>query len=139
MLIFKERFLKMERITKPTIITVILLISVLCFIGCKNSYGTKEIATPSRAIKQVKNYMGGTDFSLEQRIAGTLGFNNFHNPKYSSSSATKNSDGSWDVKIKGSMSGYVSDYNNKFKTYNFEIRATVWEPSNISISIQKIN
>lgn len=129
----------MKRITKPIKTIFILLILMLCFVGCKNSYGVKEIATPSRAIKQVKNYMGGTDFSLEQRIAGTLGFNNFHNPKYSSSSATKNSDGSWDVKIKGSMSGYVSDYNNKFKTYNFEIRATVWEPGNISISIQKMN
>ena len=129
----------MKRITKPTIITVILLISVLCFIGCKNSYGTKNISTPSRAIRAVKNYMGGTDFSLEQRIAGALGFSNFRNPKYSSSSATKNGDGSWDVILKGSMSGYSNDYNNKFKTYNFEVRATVWEPRNISISIQKIN
>lgn len=129
----------MKKITKPTIITVILLMSVLCFIGCKNSYGMKEITTPSRAIKQVKKYMGGTDFSLEQRIAGTLGFNNFHNPKYSSSSATKNGDGSWDVILKGSMSGYDSEYDNKFKTYKFEVRATVWEVGNVSISIQKIN
>lgn len=129
----------MKRTMNPIKVTLILLILVLCFVGCKNSYGVKQIATPSRAINHVKNYMGGTSFSLEQRIAGTLGFNNFNNPKYSSSSATKNSDGSWDVIIKGSMSGYASEYYNKFKTYNFEIRATVWEPSNISISIQKIN
>ena len=129
----------MKKAIKPIHILMISCILMLCFMGCNNIFSTKEIATSSRAIKQVKNYMGGTDFSLEQRIAGTLGFSNFHNPKYSSSSAKKNGDGSWDVILKGSMGGYVNEYNNTFKTYNFEIRATVWEPDNISISIQKIN
>ena len=37
------------------------------------------------------------------------------------------------------ISQLVENGRTKFKTYKFEVRATVWEVGNVSISIQKIN
>lgn len=121
---------------------MVLLMCTLCFASCgsdsDNGEGSgKQITTSSQAISEVKNYMSGTSFSLEQRIAGTLGFNNFYNPQYGTSSATQNSDGSWNVTIKGSMTGYIDEYHDDLESYKFEVSATVSKSGSVSISVRK--
>lgn len=125
------------------LVLVMLAIGVLCACDSGSSSGSSyssetKITTSSEAISEVKNYMAGTSFSLDQRIAGALGFNNFYEPDYGTSSATQNSDGSWDVVLKGSMSGYVDEYHDDFESYKFEVNATVTESGSVSISVKKV-
>jgi len=132
----------MKKAIKLTSIALVLLMCALCFAGCgsnsdSNGGSDKRVTSESQAIYEVKNYMHGTSFSLEQRICGALGFKNFYSPDYGTSSATKNSDGSWDVTIKGSMTGYIDEYHNDLETYKFEVSATVQESGNVSISVSK--
>ena len=137
----------MKNAVKSISVVMVLLMCILCFAGCGNDSSNdssndgdsgKQITTSSQAISEVKNYMSGTSFSLEQRIAGALGFNNFYDPQYGTSSATQNRDGSWDVTIKGSMSGYVDEYHDDFESYKFEVSATVSESGSVLISVSKV-
>ena len=132
----------MKNAVKTISVVMVLLMCILSFAGCGNDSSNdgdsgKQITTSSQAISEVKNYMSGTSFSLEQRIAGELGFNNFYDPQYGTSSATQNSDGSWDVTIKGSMSGYVDEYHDDLESYKFEVSATVSESGSVSIYVRK--
>ena len=132
----------MKNAVKIISVVMVLLMCILCFAGCGNDSSNdgdsgKQITSSSQAISKVKNYMSGTRFSLEQRIAGALGFNNFYAPQYGTSSATQNSDGSWDVTIKGSMSGYLDEYHDDLESYKFEVSATVSESGSVSISVRK--
>ena len=132
----------MKNTAKTISVVMVLLTCILCFAGCGNDSSndggsSKQITTPSEAISEVKNFLSGTSLSLKHRIAMELGFNNFYDPQYGTSSATQNSDGSWDVTIKGSMSGYVDEYHNNLKSYKFEVSATVSESGKVSISVKK--
>ena len=123
-----------------------LMLCFLCACGSasntdynSNKSDTEKITTSSQAINAVKNYMSGSPFSLEQEIAAALDFNNFYPPDYATSSATQQNDGSWDVTIKGKMSGYVDEYNDDFETYKFEVSATVSESGRVRISARKVS
>ena len=131
----------MKRMIKLLCVVLSIMMFILCAAGCGSSSGSggsnQKITSSSEAISAVKNYLPGTSFSLEQRIAGALGFKNFYDPKYGTSSANQNSDGSWEVTIKGSMTGYVDDYHDDLKSYKFEVSATVSETGRVSISVRK--
>lgn len=133
----------MKKLIKLLCLMLSIMMFILCTTGCgssSNSGGSKQsITSSSQAISAVKNYMSGTSLSLEQRIAGALGFKNFYDPQYGTSSADQNSDGSWDVTIKGSMTGYVDDYHDDLESYKFEVSATVSESGSVSISVRKAN
>lgn len=119
---------------------MLVVVTIFALSACGSSSSTsstQKIETSSQAINKVKNYMSGTSFSLEQRIAGALGFNNFYDPQYGTSSATQNSDGSWDVTIKGSMTGYVDEYHDDLESYKFEVSATISETGRVNISVRK--
>ena len=125
---------------------ICLLLVVICFMGCfvgcgsdsSNNSGDKKTVTNSdQAIAAVKNNLKGSAFSTEQRIASALGFNNFSEPRYGANTATQKQDGSWDVTLKGSMSGYVDDYHSDFKTFQFELKATVSETGDVTIKSTK--
>ena len=104
-----------------------------------SSYNDSKIEYSSEAIRAVKNYMSGTSFSLDQRIAGELGFNQFYSPDYGTETAKQNYDGSWDVTLKGKMSGYVDQYHDDFESYNFEATAKVSEYGTVSnIRVRKV-
>ena len=132
----------MKNAVKTISVVMVLLMCILCFAGCGNDSSNdggsgKQITTSSQAIREVMNYMRGTPFSLEQQIAGELGFYNFYSPQYGTSSATQRSNGSWDVTIKGSMSGYTDEYHDDLESYKFEVSATVSESGRVSISVRK--
>ena len=125
---------------KKSLCLMLVVVTIFALSACGSSSSTsstQKIETSSQAINKVKNYMSGTSFSLEQRIAGALGFNNFYDPQYGTSSATQNSDGSWNVTIKGSMTGYVDEYHDDLESYKFEVSATVSETGSVSISVRK--
>jgi len=119
---------------------VLLTIGTLCACGSggsgnssySDSDNVSKIETSSAAIRAVKNYMSGTFFSVEQQIAAELGFNNFYSPDYGTETASQNYDGSWDVTLKGKMSGYTDEYHDDFESYKFEVTAEVSEYGSVS-------
>lgn len=135
-----------KKLTKKHILIIcgaVLAAVVLLFaiIGISNSsdssnsgssYSNTKIEYSSQAINAVKKYLTGTSFSVEQRIAGTLGFKQFYSPDYGSETAKQNYDGSWEVTLKGKMSGYVDEYHDDFKSYKFEATAKVSEDGKVS-------
>ena len=133
----------MKKTFKLFCVVMAILVLLTCVVGCgsSGSSGTsnkQNITSSTEAINAVKNYMKSSSFSLNQRIASALGFKNFYDPDFGTSSATQNSDGSWDVTIKGSMDGYVDEYHDDFETYKFEVSATVSETGSVSISVKKV-
>lgn len=132
----------MKNVIKPICVIFAVVMLVLCVAGCGNSTSkeeetTESITTSSQAISAVKNYASGSPFGLEQRIASSLGFKNFYEPKFGTSDAVQNTDGSWTVTMKGSMSGYVDEYHNDFETYKFEVSATVSATGSVNIRVSK--
>ena len=83
------------------------------------------ITTESQAIAAVKNE-GYDDYNVaEQAIARKLGFNQFYSPDYGVCEAEQQNDGSWEVTLNGSMSGYNDEYHSDFDTMKFTLTATV--------------
>ena len=135
----------MKRIYKLVSFILIILMLGISLLGCNgdsDSYSYYDdysdysdntgIKYSSQAIQAVKND------NLEQRIANALGFKKFYSPEYGTSSAEKNYDGSWDVTIKGNMSGYVDDYHDDFESYKFLVDATVYESGSVTIYVKKV-
>ena len=87
--------------------------------GSSGSSSYSAIETSSDAISKAKN-----TYNLDQRIAGALGFKQFYQPDFGTSSA-KEVNGTWKVTLKGKMSGYIDDYQSDFETYKFEAVVTV--------------
>lgn len=105
-----------------------------------DSDDVSKIETSYAAIRAVKNYMSGTFLSVEQQIASKLGFKNFYSPDYGTETATQNYDGSWNVTLKGKMSGYTDEYHDDFESYKFEVTAEVSEYGTVSnIRVKKAN
>ena len=104
----------------------LLTISSLC--ACSNgssgssTYDRDKIKNSYDAIDVVKEY-----HFTESEIARELGFNSYYDPEYGTSTASQNEDGSWDVTLKGNMSGYIGDYHDNFETYRFVVTAEVSE------------
>lgn len=121
---------------------VVLLFAIIGISNSSNSdssYSDTKIEYSSQAISTVKNYMLGTFLSVEQQIAGELGFNNFYSPDYGVETASQNYDGSWDVTLKGKMSGYIDEYRDNFESYKFEVTAEVSEYGAVSnIRVRKV-
>lgn len=125
----------------------LLLLGSLCACGKKSSGSSSsggssssvtKIESSSAAIRAVKNYMSGTALSVEQQIAAKFGFKKFYSPDYGTETAKKNYDGTWEVTLKGKMSGYIDDYLDDFETYKFEVTAKVSEYGLVSnIYVQK--
>ena len=126
---------------------VLLTIGTLCACGSggsgnssySDSDNVSKIETSSAAIRAVKNYMSGTYLSVEQQIAAKFGFNNFYSPDYATETANQNYDGSWDVTLKGKISGYTDEYNDDFETNKFEVTAEVSEYGTVSnIEVKRV-
>ena len=96
------------------LMAALLLCLCLVFGGCQsNPIYNPNMATDTEAIDYVLNYVvevkadGKTTTQLyaARIIGGTLGFANFYNPKYATTHAEQNDDGSITVIAEGSMSG----------------------------------
>lgn len=125
------------------VLAIVAVIIIFSFKGCSSNdndglaYRGTTISSSFEAINAVKNYNSGTTYSTDQLIASELGFNNFYPPKYGTSEAVENDDGTWDVEIHGNMSGYVDDYVDEFENYKFTLKATINSNGRITISVFK--
>lgn len=126
------------------------LLMCLTLAACGTSSGSEEKETASQkatitseyqAINAVKNEQFLTGKLAEQRIAGELGFNQFYSPNYGVCDATQDdTDGSWIVTLRGSMSGYTDDYQSDFATFKFELEAKVSADGTVFIrNTKKVN
>lgn len=135
----KKKLLIICGIVLAAVVLLFAIIGESNSTNSSNSYSDTKIEYSSEAIRAAKNYMSGTFFSVEQQIAGELGFNNFYSPDYGTETAKQNYDGSWDVTLKGKMSGYIDQYHDVFKSYKFEVTAEVSEYGTVSnIRVRKV-
>ena len=129
---------------KKIIVCFLLLITCLPLFACGNSSSSSgnktKITNHTQAVNYVKNGDRITNAAYE--IRGDLGFKKYNTPSWGSCTASKNDDGSWDVKLCGSMSGYTDDYNNNFERYSFEYTVSIDADGSIdwySAQTKKIN
>ena len=120
---------------KKCLILILSLLLTLSFYGCdSNSDGmtdteaidTEAINTKSDAIEYAKSF-------AKNYIVSELGFKQAYEPDYGVCDATQNSDGSWDVTLRGEMSGYTDEYRSEFETSKFEFSTEVEPDGNYSI------
>lgn len=100
--------------------------------------------TESEAVDAVKNdVFGGTNMT-EQSICSALGFKQFYTPDYGTYDAVQNENGTWEITLRGSMSGYVDDYHSEYETKRFELVATARYSGNpdsyqgITVNVQSV-
>lgn len=119
--------------------TAMILALVMCFSLCAcgsgkdtsagsdyaedEEYEDREL-TESEAVDAVKNNVFGGMNLTEQSICRELGFKQFYTPDYGTYDAEQKEDGSWEITLRGSMSGYLDDYHSDFDTKKFELVAT---------------
>ena len=129
----------MKTIIRITSIALVMLICAWCFVGCGSDESKdKGITTAEDAIYKAQT--DGVRFcSLENEIASALGFKKYDSPNYGTCSALQNSDGSWDVTLKGTMRGSVDDYNETRKTYKFEANVKIKTDGRMSCSAKKVS
>lgn len=111
-----------------SLLLALTMVFALCACGDANTSSAedKTIKTEEEAINRVKNcqYSSG-NYYTEGRIAGSLGFIFYARPDYGVCSATQNEDGSWDVVLKGKMTGSLNETKTDIKTYGFEYKVTI--------------
>lgn len=118
----------MKKMVKFMSIVLVVVVSMLCFVGCKNNSGSgntssgstentkkRMIETESQAIQAVKS-----NSYTKTAIASALGFNTYYSPDYGVCTAEWDDiREEWEVTLKGSMSGYIDEYHDDFETYRF--------------------
>lgn len=97
----------------------------LCACGNKSSSSntSKKITTHNQAVNLVKNGDGFTSASTE--IHEDLKFKQIIYTNWGSCTASQNSDGTWTVKLCGTMSGYIDNYSKESERYSFEYTVTI--------------
>ena len=136
--------MKKKHIAQIILIFILIFILASFFVCCQNEYNNKEKSTnegnsikvysESQAISLVKNRYG-----LNEQIARTLGFKTYAPPEYGICSANKDTDGSWNVSLKGNMGGFIDDYRMDLEYYKFEVTASVLETGFVIFSVEKID
>ena len=100
----------------------------IAFIGCQNNetytdddydYDYSYKLTKSDAISAAKE-----SSEVQKEIATEYGMKFFYTPDWGTVTATEQSDGSWKVVLKGTISGYTDDYKTDFE-YDKKFTATV--------------
>ncbi|MBQ4601482.1 MAG: hypothetical protein IJB24_01350 [Clostridia bacterium] len=114
-------------------ILVFLLMVVLCVSICSCNEDSSsvsddtptEITTSMQAVNCVKNGDWMTNAAVE--IVMDLGFNlsKVYTPDYATCTAYQKGDGSWEVTLKGTASGYIDEYNDDYERYRFTYTVTV--------------
>lgn len=99
----------------------------LCACGSKTTTSkSTKITSSAEAIAAVKN-----DINTENRICRGLGYKFYKDPDYGTCTATKKSDGNWEVTLHGKMWGYYDDAKIDLDINGFVLTATVSEEGTI--------
>ena len=110
----------MKNVFKFFLSVLLLVVSAFCVVSCKNtqnseyssnhsSGSTTASITQSQAILYAKN-----SSTVINKIVNLYGLKYYYTPDWGTATATENVDGSWAVKIKGTISGYADDYKSDF-------------------------
>lgn len=125
---------------------IAMICLLLCLCACGDSTEPEEDSTEQKtntisseyeAINMVMNSGYGSRFDLTHRIGACLNFTRFSNPAYGSKKAVKLDDGTWDVTIKGSMTGSTDEYATNIETKKFEVKAHIDESGKVSIIVSR--
>lgn len=105
-----------------SLLLALTMVFALCACGDANTSSTKDktIKTEEQAIGRVK-----AGYNTSNYIALGLGFTFYSSPDYGVCSATQNEDGSWDVVLKGNMTGSLNEKKTNVKKYGFEYKITI--------------
>lgn len=112
-----------------TVMLAIICLFAFCmsFVGCRDNsssdydydYDYSYTITKSEAISIAKE-----SSTVQNKIAAAYGMKFFYTPDWGTVTATENSDGSWKVVLKGTISGYTDDYKSDYE-YDKKFTATV--------------
>ena len=90
------------------------------FVGCQSDdsndssvggdYNDTKTITKSQAISIAKE-----SSRVQDEIADVYKMKFYYTPDWGTVTATQRSDGSWDVELKGTISGYTDDYKTDFE------------------------
>ncbi len=110
---------------KKLLLIMILVVMICSICACATSVvGTYEenaiVDCEENAIDTAKH-----DTWVIDDIARKLRFKFYHDPIWGTCSAEENYDGSWEVTLKGKMSGYTDDYKEDFATKPFKVTLKV--------------
>lgn len=108
---------------KKAVSLLLALTMVFALCGCGKSASSAEdktIRNEEQAIGRVKG-----NYYTSNNIALGLGFTFYSGPDYGVCSATQNEDGSWDVVLKGNMTGSLNETKTNVKKYGFEYKITI--------------
>ena len=122
-----------KRILMIVLAVACLGCSIWGFAGCSNnSYNydssydsdysggsTTTSITRSQAISYAKS-----SSTVQNKIASLYGLKFYYTPNWGTTTAAKQSNGDWEVLIKGTISGYTDDYKTDF-VYNKKFTVTV--------------
>lgn len=103
-------------------IVALLLVFVMVFALCAcggSTVDSNKITNENQAINTVKGW-----YDTPDRICDALGFVMYANPDYGVCSANQNSDGTWDVVLKGKMTGSMNETKTDIRVYGFEFKVS---------------
>ena len=107
----------MRLIIKNVCVILVILTSMLSFSACGSSSDGHSLTPPKVTSEGYAIYLAMNDYGVEKAIAERFDFVFYDDPvfsdtAYSKSKASKNSDGSWNVELVGTISGRT-DYGSK--------------------------
>ena len=106
------------------ILALVLCLSLCaCGTGSSSSDQSKKITTHKQALKLVQDGDGFT--SARTEICEDLKFREIIHTNWGTCTAGQNSDGTWTVKLCGSMRGYTDNYSREAETYSFDYTVTI--------------
>ncbi len=118
----------------------ILLSIIMCVAVCACDSGSSTTEDTTISSSEDAIYAVKSDTFTEQRICSGLGYKFFKTPNYGSCYATQNSDGSWDVTLKGNMWGYYNETKTDLDLCGFELNATVSKDGKVTFdSVEKVD
>lgn len=135
---------KIEAFPRNTIKRILVLVLAVACLGCSiwgfvdcsnNNYNydssydsdysggsTTTSITRSQAISYAKS-----SSTVQNKIANLYGLKFYYTPNWGTTTATKQSNGDWEVVIKGTISGYTDDYKTDYVSdKKFTVTVTVY-------------
>ena len=122
----------MKNVIKIILSVLLLVVCLSCVAGCNNTpnkYDSEysgESTTTSITRSQAISYAKSSS-TVQNKIAKLYNLKFYYTPDWGTTTATEQSNGDWEVVIKGTISGYTDDYKTNFVYNNkFTVIVTVY-------------
>ncbi len=125
---------KIKKVIYTICIISVMTMSIFTLSGCSennssdsSSSSSPKILTSSDAIKTIQTMRG-----LEYKVGLSKPvYKSYNPPVFGTCTADKRPDGSWDVVLNGTMTGYTDDYKDEFHKKRFTATAIVEEDGTV--------